>query len=204
MRRDYGRGSLVISTMLDEPVAQFGEWFGRAKENIREPNACVLATVGEGGQPSTRVILLKEFSTDGFVFFTNYQSRKSVELLTNSRASMLFFWDALERQVEIQGTVCKIPRQQSEAYFRTRPRDSQINAWVSLQSREVAENELQQRRREYVSKFVNSPVECPQHWGGFIVCPLRMEFWQGGAGRLHDRICYTRAGEGWEKKRLAP
>jgi pyridoxamine 5'-phosphate oxidase len=205
-RKEYAGQTLRRTDLEPEPVAQFAKWFDQAvNAGYHEPNAMSLATVGVGGLPTVRTVLLKGFDDRGFTFFTNYQSRKSSELEVNPTAGLLFPWVALERQVFIRGEVVKITREESLAYFRTRPRDSQLGAWVSHQSsvipsREVLEVEMKGLR----VKFEGAEIPLPPFWGGYRVRPQLVEFWQGGPGRLHDRFLYTREGETWRIERLSP
>lgn len=205
-RKEYSGGALRRAGLEAEPVAQFAKWFDEAvKAGYHEPNAMSLATVGATGDPTLRTVLLKGFDERGFVFFTNYQSRKSAELEANPTAGLLFPWVALERQVFIRGEVEKITREESLAYFRTRPRDSQLGAWVSHQSsiiasRQVLEEELESLR----VRFGEEEIPIPPFWGGYRVAPRLVEFWQGGPGRLHDRFLYTREDQSWRIERLSP
>lgn len=205
-RRDYGKGSLDESHVAEEPVAQFAAWFFRATHSdILEPTAMTLATSTREGRPSARIVLLKSFGPDGFVFFTDYRSRKSEELIDNPRAALLFHWDVLERQVRILGNVSKISREQSESYFRTRPAGSQLGAWASHQSHVLKNRgELEEKLREVTARFGDDPVPLPEHWGGWAVVPYEFEFWQGRPDRLHDRIRYRRHATGWTIDRLSP
>jgi pyridoxamine 5'-phosphate oxidase len=205
-RQEYAGQTLRRADLAADPVRQFAKWFEEAvKAGYHEPNAMSLATVGATGEPTLRTVLLKGFDERGFVFFTNYQSRKSIELEANPRAGLLFPWVALERQVFIRGEVEKISREESLAYFRTRPRDSQLGAWVSHQSavipsRAVLETELEDLR----AKFGDEEIPLPPFWGGYRVRPRLVEFWQGGPGRLHDRFLYTREDADWRIERLSP
>ncbi len=189
-----------------DPIALFGRWFKDAdKAGIFLPNAMSVATCGQDGKPSARMLLLKDFDARGFVFFTNYGSRKAKELLANPRVAMVFYWPILERQVRVEGPVARISEQESYAYFKTRPRGSRIGAWASeqsslLQSRAV----LEQRVRDYAKKFGDGDVPLPPFWGGYRVKPQHIEFWQGRLDRLHDRLCYTREDDGWRMTRLYP
>lgn len=205
-RREYGKGALDESQVAEDPVGQFAAWFFRATHSdILEPTAMTLATSTREGRPSSRIVLLKSFGPDGFVFFTDYRSRKSEELIDNPRAALLFHWDVLERQVRILGNVAKISREQSESYFRTRPAGSQLGAWASHQSHVLKNRgELEEKLREVTARFGDDPVPLPEHWGGWAVVPYEFEFWQGRPDRLHDRIRYRRHATGWTIDRLSP
>ena len=189
-----------------DPMKQFEKWFKDAlNANLKEPNAMALATSTKPGKPSVRIVLLKSYDENGFVFFTNYESRKGKELKENPVAALSFWWRELGRQVRIEGNVGKISRKESEAYFQSRPFVSQISAWASdqsrvLASREILENRYSQLKKEYEGKS----VPCPPYWGGYRLLPDSFEFWQGWANRLHDRILYTQTENGWKIERLAP
>lgn len=205
-RHDYSKGSLDESQVAEDPVGQFAAWFFRATHSgLLEPTAMTLATSTREGRPSARIVLLKSFGPDGFVFFTDYRSRKSEELIDNPRAALLFHWDALERQVRISGNVSKISREQSESYFRSRPAGSQLGAWASQQSSVLRNRaDLEEKLREVTARFGDDPVPLPEHWGGWAVVPYEFEFWQGRPDRLHDRIRYRRHATGWTIDRLSP
>ena len=201
--------------MLDEssvdssPINQFRRWFDEAvAAQPPEPNAMALATVDRQGRPSVRMVLLKGISEQGFTFFTNYQSRKGLEIEHSSSVALLFYWGELERQVRIEGAATKCDRATSESYFAKRPRGSQLGAYVSPQSELTSRPELERRYREAETALASSVVPCPHNWGGYIVKPHYFEFWQGRENRLHDRIIYTRQMRGetesWTIGRLAP
>lgn len=207
LRKNYARETLSEQDVRHDPIAQFDAWFNEAlNSQLPEPNAMTLATVDALGQPSARVVLLKGIDHQGFVFYTNYESRKGEDLAANPRAALLFAWLELERQVRIEGTVEKVSEEESRAYFQSRPLGSQIGAWASPQSRpvsgrEVLENTVAQLQQEYAGAEV---LPLPSFWGGYRVRPGRIEFWQGRESRLHDRILYTREAEHWRIERLAP
>ena len=206
LRVDYGRGRLDEADAAPDPFRQFGRWFDEARAaQIAEPNAMTLATADPSGAPSARVVLLKSFDERGFTFHTNYDSRKGRELAANPRAALCFYWQPLERQVRIEGTVERATREESEAYFRTRPPAAQVGAWVSQQSKPIASRgELERLQREMEQRFAGGPVPLPDHWGGLRVVPHAIEFWQGRPSRLHDRLLYTLAAGGWKLQRLSP
>ncbi|WP_114750180.1 pyridoxamine 5'-phosphate oxidase [Pleomorphovibrio marinus] len=206
IRKEYSSKKLEINEVDKNPIAQFKLWLKEALESqVNEPNAMHLATVGTDGKPSGRVVLLKGVE-EGFDFFTNYQSQKSKELEHTPYASLTFFWPELERQVRVEGHVEKISKEESEAYFLSRPIESQIGAWSSPQSEEIPDREYLERiKREMEIKFSKEPLEKPDHWGGFRLYPHRLEFWQGRPGRLHDRILFSKNTDGaWKIGRLAP
>lgn len=205
-RRDYLKGGLQRESLHPDPILQFSSWFEQArKTDIADPTAMILATVGSDGQPSQRTVLLKYFDSSGFVFFTNYGSRKATEIAGNSKVSLLFVWLELERQICIAGTASRISAVDSAKYFMSRPKDSQIAAWVSSQSHPLSSRQmLLQKFNEMKVKFGEGKIPLPSFWGGFKVVPGSIEFWQGRENRLHDRFCYTPEGEGWKIERLAP
>jgi pyridoxamine 5'-phosphate oxidase len=198
---------LGVETASPDPFEQFGRWFEEAKASgLREPTAMTLATASPEGAPSARMVLLKGFDERGFVFYTNHGSRKGGELLSNPRAALVFYWSPLERQVRIAGAVAPVSAEESDAYFRSRPRGSRLGAWASEQSRPLAgREELDRRVAELEREFDGREIPRPPHWGGFRVVPVEMEFWQGRADRLHDRMLYSRAPDGgWRLGRLSP
>ncbi len=198
--------SLEREDLNDNALEQFERWFSEACETVElEPNAMSLATVNEAGAPSSRTVLLKYFDEKGFVFFTNFSSRKAADIAVNDRVSMLFFWRELGRQIRIDGTAAKIPATESLKYFTTRPRGSQLGAWVSHQSSIITSRSLLESKFEEIRrKFADKDVPLPSFWGGYRVVPVAIEFWQGRTDRLHDRFLYTRADGRWTIERLAP
>lgn len=197
--------TLERSELRDDPLRQFAAWLSDALEaHPAWPNAVTLATADAGGIPSARTVLLKGVDVDGFTFFTNYASRKATELAANPRAALVFYWPALARQVCVRGSVTKVSRSESEAYFRSRPYGSRIGAWASFQSQPLrSRRDLEERAQELARRF-GDDVPLPDHWGGFRLHPIAFEFWKGRRDRMHDRFLYERAGAGWEIKRLAP
>jgi pyridoxamine 5'-phosphate oxidase len=207
MRENYTQGGLDEATLHPNAIVQFEKWFADAHSaGIREPNAMTLATATPGGVPSARIVLLKEVSDAGFVCYTNYTSRKAMELAENPHAALVFFWAELERQVRVEGTAVQVPRAQSEQYFATRPKGSRLGAWVSpqssiVESRRILEarlSELEERYRD------TDDVPAPDFWGGICIQPVSIEFWQGRPNRLHDRLRYIKESSGWRIERLAP
>ena len=198
--------ALLEADVRPDPLVQFELWFADAgAAGIRLPEAMVLATASAGGVPSARTVLLKGLEGRGFVFFTNYESRKGRELRENPSAALLFYWDALGRQVRVEGSVERISDAESEAYFRTRPLGSRIGAWASPQSETIESREALERRvAELAARFAGAEVPRPPFWGGFRLLPDALEFWQHRESRLHDRIRYRRRGEDWTIERLAP
>lgn len=207
LRRHYALESLSEADVLPDPMAQFAVWFQEAlNSQLIEPNAMTLATAAANGRPSARTVLLKSFDKQGFVFYTNYESRKGQELAENPQAALLFTWLELERQIRIEGKVGKVSSEESLVYFQSRPKGSQIGAWASPQSRVIESREVLEKRMADLmrQKAQAEKLPLPPFWGGYRLVPEIIEFWQGRESRLHDRICYTRAGEGWEIERLAP
>jgi len=208
MRKEYGRSGLSRRTLKGDPYEQFGMWYNEARDaDFVEVNAMALATAGADGAPSARTMLLKDWGAEqGFVFFSNYESDKGRQLHDNDKAALLFFWDRLERQVRIRGRVEMLSAEQSDAYFRARPRTAQLGACASPQSRTVTgHGELLSRFAKLALKYANRPVERPAHWGGYRLRPESVEFWQGRPSRLHDRLRFMRRADGdWRVERLAP
>ncbi|MDE0472061.1 MAG: pyridoxamine 5'-phosphate oxidase [Ekhidna sp.] len=206
LRNEYTKAFLDEFSVLKNPFDQFEKWFDEAKNSIiPEPNAMVLCTVGSSGQPSLRTVLLKDLSGEGFTFYTNYNSHKGKEIAENGSVSLLFPWLELERQVIIQGKAGKISRLASEAYFQSRPKDSQIGAHVSRQSEQISSRSVLENKLNLLKeKYRDRQVPLPDDWGGYLVTPHLIEFWQGRPNRLHDRIIYKRTGDFWNIRRLSP
>lgn len=207
IRKDYKLKSLSENDVAADPIEQFGSWWNEALQSeLEEVNAMTLATATADGRPSARIVLLKDYSEEGFVFFTNYESHKGEEMKSNPHVALVFFWAALERQVRIEGTVEKVPAADSDAYFMSRPRGSRIGAWASPQSKVIEGREVVEKKVSALEQqFGEGDIPRPGHWGGYIVKPVLVEFWQGRPSRLHDRICYTTNGAGgWTIERLAP
>ncbi|NLA61656.1 MAG: pyridoxamine 5'-phosphate oxidase [Bacteroidales bacterium] len=206
-RKDYMQDTLSISEVDQNPIIQFEKWMQEAilSEVVAEPNAMTLVTSTPDGKPSARVVLLKSFNEEGFVFFTNYESRKAIELIENPHSSIVFDWHMMERQVRIEGVAKKVSEEESDKYFYSRPKGSQIGAWVSPQSTFIdGREELEARQAKIESDFNDKPITRPPHWGGFVLQPHTIEFWQGRQSRLHDRLIYIKTGDEWMLRRLAP
>jgi pyridoxamine 5'-phosphate oxidase len=205
IRTDYKRGELDETHAADDPIEQFSRWWEEARRcEIADVNAMTLATASAAGRPSARTVLLKDFDSRGFVFYTNYDSRKGQELAANPQAALLFFWKELERQVRIDGHIERVSAEDSDAYFASRPLASRIGAWASPQSEPIPGKAwLVAKAAEMGLRHGLSPAR-PPHWGGYRVCPEAIEFWQGRPSRLHDRLLYTRGDGGWMRSRLAP
>jgi pyridoxamine 5'-phosphate oxidase len=206
MRREYARIGLAESELAPDWLEQFQRWFGEvAALQLPEPNAMVVATADGDGRPNARTVLLKSVDERGFVFFTNYESVKGRELRANPYASLVFPWHAVGRQVRVAGAVDPVERTETEAYFATRPRESQLGAWASAQSTVVADREaLDDAYGQMEERFGDDEIPPPPHWGGLRIAPDAVEFWQGRTGRLHDRLRYRRSVDGWVVERLAP
>jgi pyridoxamine 5'-phosphate oxidase len=208
LRQNYTLAGLSETDVAAHPIQQFQVWFQQALEaNLIEPNAMTLATATPDGKPTARIVLLKGFSEQGFIFYTNYESQKGQQLIANPYAALVFLWDKLERQVRIEGKVEQLQPKESEAYFHSRPRASQLGAWVSDQSRVIRDRELlEQKLTSLKTQYTeDTTIPLPPHWGGFRVVPNRIEFWQGRPNRLHDRLVYDLQTDGsWQIQRLAP
>ena len=206
LRQEYRAASLAESDVDHNPVTQFGKWFSEAIDaQLYEPNVMTLATASLSGKPSARILLLKGFDENGFVFFTNYASKKGHEIAENPQAAMVFFWPELERQVRIEGNIAKVSDEESTAYFHSRPAGSQIGALASPQSTIIPDRQLLENRvQELTEAYADREIPRPEHWGGYVLKPDHIEFWQGRPSRLHDRITYTSVDGVWTINRLAP
>jgi pyridoxamine 5'-phosphate oxidase len=206
LRRQYAAARLDESDVDPDPIRQLAGWFEEARRaELLEPNAMTLATASADGAPSARIVLLKQVDERGFTFFTDYRSRKGRELEMNPRAALVFHWGELERQVRVSGTVSRLAREENETYFLARPRGSRLGAWTSHQSTVIGtRNDLEERLEAMAARFEGGDVPLPPFWGGFRVRPDSVEFWQGRADRLHDRILYRRERGGWRIERLSP
>ena len=205
LRREYARARLDVANIDPDPIAEFHRWFTEAGEaKVQEQNAMALATATRAGSPSVRIVLLKAYDARGFVFFTDFRSRKGSELEENPQAALAIYWPELERQVRVTGRVSAVSREEAEVYFRSRPRASRLSTWISHQSQVVADRSmLEQRAREMQARFPDE-VPLPPSWGGYRVAPESIEFWQGRESRLHDRLRYIREQDGWRRERLEP
>ncbi|MDB4121628.1 pyridoxamine 5'-phosphate oxidase [Flavobacteriaceae bacterium] len=206
-RKSYEKGSLTEDTVLENPLEQFAAWFEDAEKTptVEEPNAMTLSTVDTQGVPKARVVLLKEFTQEGFVFYTNYTSGKAQAIAQNNMVCISFFWPSLERQIIITGMVVKISQEKSIAYFNKRPRESQLGAVVSDQSTSIDSREaLEEKLLDLEKQYQTKPIVKPAHWGGYLIQPTSYEFWQGRSSRLHDRIKYTKINNSWNIGRLQP
>jgi len=206
IRTDYRLAALQEDQVEKQPISQFRRWFAEAlKAQVIEVNAMTLATLDEAGYPSARIVLLKAIEDDGFVFYTNYNSDKGTEMAAHAKVSLVFFWPDLQRQVRVKGTVSKVDDQTATAYFHSRPLGSQLGAWASPQSSVITNRSILEENLAHVTaKYAGQTVPKPPHWGGYLVKPISIEFWQGGADRLHDRIKYTAINDAWKIERLAP
>lgn len=206
LRQDYAHATLEEGEIESSPFIQFKKWFEAALEaELPEPHAMTLSTVDTNGRPSSRIVLLRNMDENGFVFFSNYLSRKGRESKSNPFAAMNFFWQAIERQVRIEGQLQKLNEAESDAYFASRPRESQIGAWASMQSQEISgRSALEEQVRRFQQEFQGKSVPRPPHWGGFCLVPDYFEFWQGRPSRLHDRISFRLEQGQWKISRLNP
>ena len=206
LRQDYRMASLSESDVAADPILQFQKWFSEAvNAKLYEPNVMTFATADSDGKPSARIVLLKGFDEQGFIFYTNYESKKAQDLVENPQAALVFFWAELERQIRIEGIVSKVDKEISEAYFQSRPIGSQIGAIASAQSSVLMDRSiLEERVAELTAQYEGKTIPKPEHWGGYLVEPKHIEFWQGRSSRLHDRITYDYTDGSWKINRLAP
>ena len=206
IRTDYTKHGLLEKDLAADPFTQFGRWFDQAlSAHIDEPNAMTLATASLDGQPSARVVLLKGFDQNGFVFYSNYESRKGRELDQNNKATLLFFWSSLERQIRIEGVIEKVSVEESKQYFDSRPEGSRIGAWSSRQSASISSRDiLEENFNKFSQSFAQQDIPLPPYWGGYRLKPHVFEFWQGRESRLHDRLRYRFADDRWHIDRLSP
>ena len=206
LRREYAGQPFLEKHLCEDPVEQFSVWFDEAVEKVKtDPNAMILATAGQAGRPSSRTVLLKGYDENGFVFYTNYDSRKGKQIEQNPDVSITFYWPELMRQVHIEGRAEKVSEVQSDEYFAKRPESSRLSARASSQSEKVSSREeLEEKLRVMEKRFKNGNIPRPPNWGGFCVKPNRIEFWQGRLNRLHDRLCYQKSDGSWEISRLSP
>ncbi len=206
-RQEYCNEHLSISSVDKCPMMQFSKWFTQAEQHqkVAEPNVMNLSTIDRSGFPISRIVLLKGFGTDGFIFYTNYHSTKGKNIAQNHKVALNFLWLPMERQVCIKGIASKVSAKTSDEYFLSRPIDSQIGAWISPQSKKIENRKVIEKRQQiFKQKFATQPMYRPEHWGGYIVKPLKIEFWQGRKSRLHDRIVYEKSNENWKIYRVAP
>ena len=205
-RRDFADQPFTEKMSADNPVDQYGIWFEEAiKSEILDPYAACLSTVNSNNEPSSRILYIRDFNSNGFVFYTNYDSKKGLDLLENKYAALNVFWGELERQIRIQGKIIKVDDPTSDKYFNARPRASKIGAWASNQSQIIKDrNELEDKIKFYEEKFHSQDVPRPDNWGGYCLNPKKIEFWQGRPSRLHDRIVYIKVNNQWAKSRLSP
>jgi len=206
LRHDFSKQSLSESDVDKDPILQFEKWFKEAVDaKVNEPNAMTVCTATKDGKPSARILLIRNFDENGFVFYTNYNSRKGLEIEENPYCSILFFWPELERQVRIEGVLQKQSKEESDIYFQTRPRTSKLGAWSSPQSKIIESRKvLDEAYQKNLEKFPDEQVPRPEFWGGYLLKPNSIEFWQGRPSRLHDRIVYKKQNAGWDIVRLAP